>query len=66
MGVDCNAKGVGSNSDGFYGNAEGFNINANSQPLLALPPFDYYVEPCDMSQFLCNTASADDRLSWEK
>ena len=51
---------------GVDSNPEGVDINANSQPLLVLPPFDYLVGRCDMSQFLRDPATADERLSQEK
>ena len=65
-GVDSNAKGVDSNSKGVDSNPKGVDSNSDSQPLLALLPFYYRVGRCDMSQFLCDPANADERLSWGK
>ena len=48
---------------GVDSNAERVYSNANSQPLLAISPFDYCVRRCDISQFLCDTTTADERLS---
>ena len=62
MGVGSNAEGVDSTSEGFYINYEVVDSNANIRNLLSLPSFDYCVGRYYMSQFLCDPATADERL----
>ena len=38
------------------------NYPTSDQPLLALPPYKYRVWYCDISQFLCDPATAEERL----
>ena len=66
MGVDSNAKGVDSSAEGVDSNPKGVDSNSDNQPILSLLPFYYRVGRCDMSQFLCDPANADERLSWGK
>ena len=63
MEVGSNAEGVNTNSEGVDGNYEVVDSNAHSQTILSLPPFDYCVGRYDLSQFLHDPITDDERLS---